>query len=573
MKDNGHNVHDVHNGQSGSNGVMGSLRLAAIDVGTNSIRLEVAESNSDHSYRVIDDERAAVRLGRGLTRTGKLDAAAMDQAALTVAHFRSIADGFGVKKLRVVATSAVREAANRDEFIAMLHDRANVELEVITGEQEARLAFLSVSRAFDLASTDAAVVDIGGGSTELVLSSGMAIERITTLPLGAVRLTEMFELGGSSIDEDDYDRMREFIRKSFRKYVGRPPFRPHIVVGTGGTFTNMAAMSIHRGANSKDSEALPFAVRGCELQRSEVKHWLDRLRKMTLRERTQVPGLNPHRADIIVPGLAIVDAALKYLGVNRLRIHDEGIRAGILHEMLSELSPGPRRTPTSMDRLRSVRHFASSCRLDHQHAEHVANLAVLLFDALADEFGDGADEWATRDNRELLHAAALLHDVGYHVNYSKHHKHSYHLIINSALAGYTRREIELLANIARYHRGARPKLKHANFARLSSDDRKLVRQMAALLRLAVGLDRSHAQRVSGLSVRCLDGLAVIDLEAEVEPHVELWGAEQKGRLFEHAFGLSPRFRWSHLTGKPARRKQRQPVPEHDDDHDRHADQS
>jgi exopolyphosphatase/guanosine-5'-triphosphate,3'-diphosphate pyrophosphatase len=537
---------------NGQNGSSQALRIAAIDVGTNSIRLEVAESTTDHNYRVIDDERVPVRLGRGLTRTGVLDCEAMDQAALTVAHFRSIADGLGVDRLRVVATSAVREASNQDAFVALLHERAHVDLEVITAEQEARLAFLSVSRAFDLTTTDAAVIDIGGGSTELVLSSGLAIERIVPLPLGAVHLTEMFELAGSTIDEAGYRRMRRFIRKTMKRLVGRPPFRPHIVIGTGGTFTNLAAMSIHRSTRSGSGDALPFAVRGCELQRSEVKHWLDRLRKMTLRERTQIAGLNPQRADIIVPGLTIVDCALKLLGVNRLRAHDEGIRAGLLYEMMVELSPTPRRAGANgWDRLRSARHFAASCRLDHQHAEHVANLAVKLFDTLSTELGDDASGWATSENRELLYAAALLHDVGYHVNYSKHHKHSYHLIVHSALAGFTRREIELMANIARYHRGARPKLKHANFARLSPEDREFVRQLAALLRLAVGLDRSHAQRVTDLSLRCLDGLAIVDVEAEAEPQVELWGAEQKGRLFEDAFGLSPRFRWAAPAGAHA----------------------
>lgn len=527
-----------------------ALRIAAIDIGTNSIRLEVAEATPDHDFRVIDDERVPIRLGRGLARTGELNADAMEQAAVAVGRFRSIVDGFGAKALRVVATAAVREASNREAFTNMLRERANVELEIITAEQEARLAFLSASRAFDLSSTDAAIVDIGGGSTELVLSSGVAIERIVPLSLGTVRLAEMFDLGGSTMSEGNYQRMREYIRKVMRKRVEKLPLRPHIMIGTGGTFTSLAAMSMHRGSKSDAGETLSFSVRGCELQRSEVKHWLDRLRKMSLRDRMQVVGLNPQRADIIVPGLAIIDAALKHLGVNRLRVNDQGIRAGILHGMASRLMPGDRaETRGAAQRVKAVRHFASSCRLDHQHAEHVAKLAVKLFDALSREIGDREAPWATPLNRELLHAAALLHDVGYHVNYSKHHKHSYHLIVNSALAGFTRREIELMANIARYHRGGRPKLKHANFARLSAEDRELVRRLAALLRLAVGLDRSHAQRVTDLAVRCADGVAIIDVEAAAEPVVELWGAEQKGRLFEQAFALSLCVRWNAPAGR------------------------
>jgi exopolyphosphatase/guanosine-5'-triphosphate,3'-diphosphate pyrophosphatase len=522
----------------------GGTRLAAIDVGTNSIRLVVVEVLADGSFRVMDDEKVLARLGRGMAADGALSAAAMDTAAEAVMHLKTIADGYGASQIRAVGTCAIREASNGTDFVQLVRERAGLELKVISSEEEARLAFTSVANAFDIGSMMAAVVDIGGGSTEVVLSSGSVIERICPLELGAVRLTEMFDLGGESIGEHQYREMRQHVKRAIRTHIGRPPFVPQIVVGTGGTFSSLASMSMNRGSSGIGNDSLPFSIRGYELQRSEVKHFLDHLRKLTVRERTRTPGLNADRADIIVAGLTIADCVLKHLGVNRVRVHDEGIRTGLIYEMLSEgTSPEPVRE-TSVDRLRSVRRFAASCDHDHQHAEHVTALALQLFDELARQPSSRGEAWASAESRDLLHAAALLHDVGYLINYSKHHKHSYHLIIHSRLAGFTHREMQIIANVARYHRGADPKRKHRNFSRLSVEDQALVRRLAAILRLCVGLDRSHTQRVRSVHVACYDETALVEIAAEREPCVELWGAQRKCRLFEEVFGKRARFLWS-----------------------------
>ncbi|MHC5023021.1 MAG: Ppx/GppA phosphatase family protein [Planctomycetota bacterium] len=524
-------------------------RLAAIDVGTNSIRLVVAEVLPDRDYRVIDDERVLTRLGRGFAVTGQLDPDAMEASAEAIAHLKSIADGLQVVELRAIATCAVREAANGTVFEDLVESRAGLQLEVISAEEEARLAFRSVRSAFDLRSLPTAVVDVGGGSTEIVLATNDVIERVCTLDFGAVRLTERFDLGGNEITEEQYRRMRRAVRQRIKSELGRPPFVPHLLVGTGGTFSNLAAMSMHRGTPNRDSPALPFAVRGYELQRSELKHILDQLRKLPVRERARIPGLTPDRADIIVAGLTIVDCLVKRLSVNRLRVHDGGIRAGLLLDMID------RRWPTSdhadhapLDRIAGARRFALSCHHDHRHAEHVSVLALQIFDGLARLVGSEDDGWSGEENRELLHAAALLHDVGYVVNYARHHKHSYHLIMHSGLAGFTHRDLDVIANIARYHRGAKPKLKHVNFAELDPANQERVRRLASILRLAVGLDRSHAQHVQSIDVRTADGAAVFELVANEDPSVELWGAERKSQLFKRSFGLEPRFCWTSPAG-------------------------
>jgi exopolyphosphatase/guanosine-5'-triphosphate,3'-diphosphate pyrophosphatase len=441
----------------------------------------------------------------------------------------------------------VREADNGQEFVERVLASSDTPIHVIPAEEEARLAFLSVCRTFDLRGMNTLVADIGGGSTEVILSRGDVVERLYALPIGAVRLTEQFGLGERP-NAEQYRVMRKHVRRMLKDKVGKPPINPQLLIGTGGTFTNLGSMSIHRDASGED--VLPFAVRGYELQRSEVKHTLDRIRKMTTRDRSRVPGLNPDRADIIVAGLTIVEVLLKHFDVNQVRVSDKGVRAGMLYDMLESL--GETNEAPLVDRMLGVRQFASACLDDQSHSHHVARLSLQLFDETAREFpvageadaDPGAAGWATPANRELLHVAALLHDVGYLVNYSKHHKHSYHLILHSGLPGFSSTELEVVANIARYHRGAGPKPRHRNFARLGEAQQDLVRRLGGILRLAVGLDRSHTRAVSDVHVRRCDGLTLVEILSARHPSVELWGADHKGRLFQRAFDTRVRFSWT-----------------------------
>lgn len=527
----------------------GPRRLAAIDVGTNSLRLIVAEAAPDSTYRVLDDEKAVTRLGRGFAASGRLHPEAMEESVLAIARMKSIAEGYNVGMLRVIGTAAVREAENGPHFCEIVRERTGLTLTPISAEEEARLAFLSAAHAFDLRSVSCAVVDIGGGSTEIVLASSGVVEHVRTLPLGAVRLTEMFPGVEAPGGDKPYEAMRRYIRKQIRSVVGEPPIVPQFIIGTGGTFTTLAAVSMHRGAPERETSLLPFAMRGHEMQRSEIRHTLDWLRQLPIKSRLRVPGLSADRAEIIIAGLAIVEAAMKHLDVNAVRVHDRGIRDGLLLTMLGEVDPGSGRPrPELVDRMRSVRHFAQNCRYEERHSNHVADLALQLFDQLAAQrprlLGDAASPAA----REMLHVAALLHDVGYLINYSKHHKHSYHLIVHSDLPGFTHRELEIIANVARYHRRAEPKKKHPTFAALSEEDRRLVRRLSAILRVADGLDRTHTQAVRGVQLRLSGDQASIMLDADEEPSVDMWGSERKARLFERVFGVKPRLEW---TGEPS----------------------
>lgn len=526
-------------------GGLTTRRLAAIDVGTNSLRLIVAEASPDGTYRVLDDEKATTRLGRGLAETGKLGAAEMEDSVRAIARMKGIAEGYGVGVLRVIGTCAVREASNGPAFCDMVTQRTGLTLVPISGEEEARLAYISAAAAFDMRSAATAVVDIGGGSTEVVLAQGGVIEQVYTLPLGAVRLTEQFpgcELPGN---DHAYLMMRRCIRRVVRDTIGKPPFTPQFIVGTGGTFTTLAAVSMHRGAKEAGSEGmLPFAVRGYEMQRSEIKHTLEWLRQLAPRARARIPGMAPDRAEIIIAGCVIAEAFMKRLGANAVKVHDRGIRDGLLLTMIGEMYPRHADHPAEpLDRARSARQFAAACRYEEQHSNHVAELAIQIFDQLSQQQPGVLGPAEGPHGRELLLAAAILHDVGYFINYSKHHKHSYHLIVHSDLAGFTHRELEIVANVARYHRRSEPKMRHSNFAKLGETDRRVVRALSAILRVADGLDRTHTQSVRSVRLTIHDGEALFTADAAEEPSVDLWGSERKADLFAKQFGLEPRFQW------------------------------
>ncbi|MBL0921261.1 MAG: CHAD domain-containing protein [Phycisphaerales bacterium] len=535
-----------------------AMRLAAIDVGTNSIRLLVAEAYADGSYRILDDEKEVTRLGRGLATTGSLEPISMQQSALAVARMKSIAEGYNAATIRIVGTCAVREAANGEDFLEMIRSRAGMSMEILSAQEEAKLSHLSAAHAFDLRATPAVVADIGGGSTELILSAGGVIERIYTLSLGAVRLTEQFG-GPEAAAGERFDEMRAWIKGSVRSVVEDPPFLPQMLIGAGGTFESLAKVAMQREQGAKAGGAAPLAtVRGYDLRRKDVKRLMDWLRAMPLRERAKVPGLSPQRAEIIVAGAAIVCAVMKRLEVNHLRVHDGGIRDGLLLTMLADLGGAQAEGPRG--RSKSVRQFASSCNYERRHCFHVTRLALQVFDQLAARRSGQPAPWMEPASRTLLEAAAILHDVGYHINYDKHHLHSYHLIVHADLAGFSRREVELIANIARYHRGSEPKATHPAFAALSKGDRELVRKLSAILRLADGLDRTHMQNVRSVELSFVGDNVTLALDAERDPAVDVWGSERKGGLFIEEFGLTPRYQWPAGTAVAPKREDDDAAP-------------
>ncbi len=419
-------------------------RLAAIDVGTNSIRLVVAEVESPATYRILDDERAQTRLGEGLYDTGRIGEEAFERSLAVLGTMKAIAEGNGVDEMRVIGTSALREAENGDEFVREARERHGLEVEIIPADEEAHLAFRSVKKHFPLDDNPTSIVDIGGGSMEVILVVGTVIDEVHSLRLGAVRLTDEY-VHSDPIREHDWKSLRGGIRKEIRRHIGKPTFTTPTMIGSGGTFSALAAMAqFERYGEVR-------ITHGYVLSRADLVHLMDRLKEVPLKQRKQIRGLNPDRADIILAGAASVERLAKALGVQRIVVNERGIRDGVLLEMIGRRFPEQAEGPLHENRMNWVRTFGKKCQSNEPHCEQTARLAGELFDALAGPFElDPAD-------RELLIAAALLHDVGYLISHAKHHKHSYHIISQSGLPGFTGREIELIALIARYHRRAHPK--------------------------------------------------------------------------------------------------------------------
>jgi exopolyphosphatase/guanosine-5'-triphosphate,3'-diphosphate pyrophosphatase len=505
-----------------------SHRLAAIDIGSNSLRLIVAEAMREGNYRVLDEEKETTRLAGKLSSTGRLDPEAVEKALAALSRMKRIAEGFQVNELRCIATCAVREAKDGEEFCRRVKQEVGLDVEVISAEQEGHLAFFSVARNFALDKKDVAVADIGGGSTEIVLASGNIIETMCTTPLGAVRLTEMFADENGMIGED-YPKMVAWIDRELKRRTKHAILRPHLLIGSGGTFTSIAAMVMFM----KGQGGMP--LRGYEVTRAEVSHLVDRLRRMSLKARKNVPGLSPDRADIIVAGLTIVDRLLVHFQVNRVQIHDRGVRDGLLLTMLDQSLGAPSQNPH--DQEAAIERFALNCGADMDHGRHTARLAGMMLSQLVGKYD------LTAEDRPLLEAAARLQDVGYLINYDQHHKHSYHLIVNSRLAGFKPHELEIIANVARYHRGSFPKKSHDNFKRLSKADRSRVRKLAGILRIAGGLDRSNSRQVQGVSLQLCPQLITFNLIAKQNPDVDLWAAERRAELFEEAFAVETKFEW------------------------------
>ena len=511
-------------------------RLAAIDIGTNSIRCVVAEVEPTGSYRVLDEEREMTRLGHDLFKRGRLAVEPMERSHAALTKMKAIADGFQVDELRAVATSAVREASNGRAFCREVRRRCGLAIEVISPEEEAQLALLSALRAFDLVGRSVGIVDIGGGSVEVVLAAGAVVDQVYTLPLGAVRLTEAYG-GAEPLRRRRWKRLRRAIDRVLDERIGEPPFNPEVIIGSGGTFTNLAGLiKTEREGSEKKTEK---NLQGYTMRRAEVVHLLHRLRVTPLELRRAMPGLNPQRADIIVAGAAVVARVARRLGAQQIVVNPGGLRSGLLLSMIAErqAASGDERV-RSTDRLESVRAFARKCHSGERHCEHVALLAGQLFDGLRGPHS------LPVEGRDILVAAALLHDVGYLINHAKHHKHAYHLIQNAELQGWTAREVELIANVARYHRKAAPKQRHGNFRRLERADRRQVRRLAAILRVADGLDRTHTQRITAVGVEPGRGAVRLILAAETDPQVERWDADRKAGLFAKVFDGVPAFVWA-----------------------------
>ncbi len=494
-------------------------RIAAIDIGSNSIRAIVADVSDTGQIRTIDEMKAAPRLSTGVDETGHLSVESVLAAIEALQRMVTLATQLGAERIECVATSAVRDAADGAAFVRQVKKSTGLTVRVISGEEEARLSFRSAQAAFDLAHGRMVTCDIGGGSVELALSADGLVERLLSMPFGAIRATENYLQKGTK--RSAVNKLRKAVREEIRERFAVKEWRGAGMIGSGGTFTNVASMLL-----AQQGIATARTVHGKVVRRGELEHLLDQLIEMSPVERLVVPGLNPARADIIVAGMAVAAEVMDFLDIRAYQTSAYGIREGLLLEA-AEVSPVA--TDPGEGRRRSVQQFAERTQYEEPHARHVQKIALQLFDAIGTRIG------CTPEDRDTLRDAALLHDTGYHISYNDHHKHSYHLIVHAELLGVSPEEQVIMANVARYHRGAVPKEKHPTFAQLTADQQQRVRRLSALLRVADGFDRGHIGAVQQVKVRWTE--RALRLTPVPDPRarstrLELWGASRKSDLLE-----------------------------------------
>jgi exopolyphosphatase / guanosine-5'-triphosphate,3'-diphosphate pyrophosphatase len=476
--------------------------IAALDLGTNSFHLVVARHQGAQRFEVIAREKEMIRLGQGATDMKHLTPAAIERAVASISRMAQIAQTHKTQHLRAVATSATREADNADEFLAEVRSRTGVEIEVISGIEEARLIYLGILQAVPVFEQRCLLIDIGGGSTELLIGEHSEMLTARSFKLGAVRLTDRFFPGGR-ITHDAVAACRDYLRSVLVHFDSEvAEYGYDTVVASSGTAETLARM-IHaqRGGSSLRT------YNNMKFTRSELIDITALICSATdSAERSRLPALDASRADIAVAGALILEQIVERYEVPQFTFSEAALREGVLVETARRVMDqetevaGRSRTVTGTEihdvARRSVLHLRDRCDEDSRHSDQVSRLALALCDCLVEA---GLISVSGQD-RDLLEFGALLANVGLVVAHSKHHIHSWYVIRNSELTGLTDHEIDLIAQIARYHRKSHPKASHPEFAALSSADQTRVRTLAGILRIAIGLDRTHRSLVAEIGL-------------------------------------------------------------------------
>ena len=491
-------------------------RLAAIDVGSNSLHMVVAQADADGSLTTLWRMKEMVGLGRISFPSRRLSDEAMDRAIATLRRFGQAARARGCEKIIAAATSAVREAENGGEFLQRARRELGMQVRVVSAREEARLIYLGVRHAVDLGNRPHFILDVGGGSVELIVGDNSRPLLLESRKLGAARMTARY-VHSDPISPGDLKSLTTHYEKELGSvYDNILALKPVTAIGTSGTLENLSVMC------ASIDKREPQGV----IERDALSRLLTRLIESRTKDRATMPGLDDQRKDQILAGALLVSELLRRLNLNELKLCKSALREGILLDYLSrhlpELSirrevPDPRR--------RSVLDLGRRCDWHQGHADQVARLCLDLFDATRTLHGLGPVQ------RELIEYGSMLHDVGWHIARERHHKHSMYLILNGNLLNFSREEVRVIACIARYHRKANPKTSHKVFRALSPQGRQTVRIGAALLRIADGLDRSHSQVINSLSCKLTSKKVTVTLKSRGDAELELWAARNKRELF------------------------------------------
>jgi exopolyphosphatase/guanosine-5'-triphosphate,3'-diphosphate pyrophosphatase len=498
------------------------MRLAAIDIGTNSLHMIVVHVREDFSFEIVDREKEMVRLGAGGLGGRALTADAMHAALQVLSKFSRLAESHRVDEVVAVATSAVREAENGGKFLRAVTARTGIRPRVISGTEEARLIHVAAVYGVNVTGETAVVIDVGGGSVEITKGVGANVDLGRSFKLGVIRLTERF-VKSDPIAPRDERRIVKHVNAeagTCLDQIARDGFDR--VIGTSGTILSLGAV-IAAG----QGEPADAPMRNRRVSAKQVHRLRKQLTPLMLERRLRVPGLDPRRADLVVAGAVLLDVILKRLGAKEITLCDLSLREGLILDYIAR----HRKQITQVDRYpdvrrRSIFELAERCNYSPDHAGQVARLALALFDQTREFHGLGDRE------RDWLEYAAVLHDIGVHISYERHHRHSYYLIKNGDLRGFEPDEVEAMALIARYHRRARPSRRHEGFAECSGRRQRTIRALAAILRLAESLDRSHSQVISHVELHDRGLNALLRLLTTGDAELEVWAAGRHAEPFE-----------------------------------------
>lgn len=513
--------------------------LAAIDIGTNSIHMVVVRIHPAlPTFSIIAKEKDTVRLGDRDPKTGDLKPEVMERAIATLQRCQKLAKSFNAEQIVAVATSAVREAPNGREFLQRVDSELGLFVNLISGQEEARRIYLGVLSGMELNNYPHMIIDIGGGSTELILGDSHEPRFLSSTRVGAVRLTAKY-VTTDPIDRSEFQYLQAYIRGRMERPVEEllahvePGEQPRLV-GTSGTIEALAMIHAREKLGT-----VPNTLNGYQLSRKDIKDIVRRLASLNYAERVAIPGMSDRRSEIIVAGALILLETMTLLGAESIAICERALREGVIVDwMLTHGLIEDRLRYQGSVRERSVLTMAHKYQADLDYSDRVANFAMSLFNQTK-----GYLHIWDSEERELLWAATILHNCGIYVNHSAHHKHSYYLIRNGELLGFTESEIEVIANLARYHRQSKPKKKHENFSSLpSKKHRQMVSQLSAILRIAVALDRRQIGAIQ--QVRCEFYPQERELHLHLVPSkhdddcgLELWSLNDKKGVFEEEFGV------------------------------------
>ncbi len=525
------------------------MKVGILDIGTNSIHIIIAEIGRDNSFEIVGRAKDMTRLGDETLKTGFLPKEKLERALGVIRQFAQLARNRGVPRIIGVATAAVREASNGGEFLGRVQRECGIKVRTVTGDEEGRLIYLAVRHFVHLGGKLALILDIGGGSAELIAGSDRELKFVRSHKLGGARLKDLF-ITKYPVPKSDHERVHRHIRESIAPTLEELRALPlEQVIGTSGTIINLGSVI----KEHRDDEPLTNP-QGFSFSTKELEDLHKDLGRADEKELEEIKGLDPERKDILLPGACLVLEVLAAIGKDRVTLCDRAIREGLILDFMAKNAKKLQmEAEVPNTRLRSVLQLANRCEYDEAHGRQSAKLALQIFDQLP----LGRDLHLAA--RELLEYGAMLHDIGYHVSFDAHHKHGWYLIKNTELFGFSPEEIDILACIARYHRKRRPRKNDWVMRNLTKRDRRTVEALAGIVSVADALDRSHFGVVEAIKVVVRPKSILLRVVAKHDPATEIYSAQVRKDLLERVLGRSVEIEAS-LRGEAARPRTAEPIP-------------